>query len=164
MAGNFIAMVFATLENEGLYKKGMSTDEAIQIYNKLKGNSKKFPEKKKEENQKEELSQATKNLALSMSKSKSATKLLTDFPKEEDLNNAFNKAIENLTNKKIKMEKELDEEIKDLNSKGLTNIAKKYEEIKARTIKKYDGEIALTKANNKLLKEVRRLVEQNQKQ
>lgn len=34
---NFIGLVFATLKNEGVDTKGMSTDEAIKKYNELKG-------------------------------------------------------------------------------------------------------------------------------
>jgi len=34
---NFIGLVFATLKNEGVDTKGMSTDKAIKKYNELKG-------------------------------------------------------------------------------------------------------------------------------
>jgi hypothetical protein len=47
---SFLSLVFGTLQGEGLYKKGMSTDEAIEIFNKLQGgNSKSFPDKKEAE-------------------------------------------------------------------------------------------------------------------
>lgn len=34
---NFIGLVYATLKNEGIDTKGMSTDEAVEKYNELKG-------------------------------------------------------------------------------------------------------------------------------
>lgn len=34
---NFIGLVYATLKNEGIDTKGMSTDEAVDKYNELKG-------------------------------------------------------------------------------------------------------------------------------
>lgn len=36
---NFIGMVFATLQKEGVDTKGMSTDEAVKKFNELKGKS-----------------------------------------------------------------------------------------------------------------------------
>lgn len=36
---NFIGMVFATLNKEGIDTKGMSTDEAVKKFNELKGKS-----------------------------------------------------------------------------------------------------------------------------
>lgn len=37
--GNFIGMVYATLKNEGVDTKGMSTDDAVKKYNELQGKS-----------------------------------------------------------------------------------------------------------------------------
>lgn len=37
--GNFIGMVYATLKNEGIDTKGMSTDDAVKKYNELQGKS-----------------------------------------------------------------------------------------------------------------------------
>ena len=44
---NFIGLVFATLKNEGVDTKGMSTDEAIKKYNELKGNKDGTPAEQK---------------------------------------------------------------------------------------------------------------------
>lgn len=46
---SFLSLVFATLQEKNLYKKGMSTNEAVEIFNKLQGgNNKSFPDKREE--------------------------------------------------------------------------------------------------------------------
>lgn len=40
---NFIGLVYATLKNEGIDTSGMSTDEAVDKYNELKGSGKGTP-------------------------------------------------------------------------------------------------------------------------